>query len=169
MSSLEALSTLGFGALILDCNLNRLLPMLAIFVAYYNTVAAFFTCLFSSRLGGPEARSISFLMQALFAITSGLWIHNGDGIFFSAIEWLKFINPQYWAVSSLIYQNVHSSGECEILGTDGTCLVTAGDAFESHVRLMNITSSTSILSLIAIWTGIRIVQYLILRFNGLKN
>jgi hypothetical protein len=138
---------------------------LTIFLAYYNTVATFFTCLFSTRLGGPEARSIAFLIQALFAITSGLWLHTGDSNFFSAIEWIKYINPQYWAMSSLIYQNVHLSGECEIFGDGNTCLVTTGDAFESYIRLVDIPSSTSIYALIGLWTGIRLAQYLILRLK----
>jgi hypothetical protein len=157
------------GALLLDLNPAKLLSLLSIFVAYYNTVATFFTCLFSTRLGAAEARSLSFLIQALFCVTGGLWLHSGDSSFFYVLEWIKYINPQYWAVSSLIYLNVHLSGECEIFGDGNTCLVTTGDAFESYFRLVDIPSSTSIFAILGLWTGLRLVQYFILRFNGLNK
>ena len=155
--------------MVLDCNLKQLVPMLAIFVAYYNTIASFFTCLFASKLGSPEARSISFLIQALFAITSGLWLHNGDSAIYRVIEWIQYINPQYWTVSSLISQNVYNTGECMINGSGNICLVTSGDVFESHVRLMEISSVSSILALIGLWTGIRIIQFMILSSKGFRK
>ena len=160
--------TLFIGTLALDCNPNRILPSLTIFLAYYNTVATFFTCLFSTRLGVPEARSISFLIQALFTITNGIWLTHGESPFYIVLEWIKYINPQYWAISSLIHQLLYSSGKCVLTGSGGECLVAAGDAFESHIGLVDISSSTSILVLIAIWTILRIVQYIILRSNELK-
>lgn len=160
MASLEAFVALASGYFVLNCNQDPLIfiGVSSIFVLYYNTVTALYTTVFATRLGRPEARSISFLIQGFIAITCGLWIHPSDTIFFGAISWLQYLNPMYWAFSTVVQLNSSGLGDCLHFDALGACKATVGDLFVQQARLVELKPFVSVLVLFSIWIVIRAIQ-----------
>ncbi len=163
---------LGSAYFILDFNPNLFifLNILAIFIVYYNTVLSLYTCLFSTRLGRPEARAFSFLLQAFLAITSGLWIHSDDTIYYDAISWISYINPMYWTLNALNYLNAQHLGPCVAENAmSDSCGAATGDYFLSQLRFEDIEPWKSLIVILGMWLVIRLIQLCLLAKQAHRN
>ena len=159
-ASFEALLAMVCAYFILDFNplMSRFLIILPLYILYYNAVVSLYLCLFSTRLGRPEARAASFLIQTFLALTSGLWIHQGDTLFYYLISWLQWLNPMYWTFSTFLTVNATGLGECLQVDRAGICRATVGDLFLRQTRPADISPYMSLLATLLIWIVIRLFQ-----------
>ena len=126
-------------------------------VVYYNCIASIFVLIYSTQLDRATARSISFVVQALLCITSGLWIHKGDTAVYDLISWIQYINPNYWVIPPLITSLLSSTGEC-VMSMDGECRLHLGDVGIVQGGIESIDPSQAILVIICITWACRIIQ-----------
>ncbi|KAJ3049184.1 hypothetical protein HK097_009797 [Rhizophlyctis rosea] len=160
ISTFEALICGLFNYLILGCTpeVTRIFSAVAIFVLYYNTTTGIFTLIYSSPAGRPEARSISFIVQGILALCSGIWIKKGDSSVYDVVAWLQYINPAYWATAQLVRINASGKGDC-LVTEDGICKAAVGDGIVEQARADWIHPWTAVAALLAIWIAVRFIQW----------
>ncbi|KAI8914451.1 Carboxylesterase family-domain-containing protein [Gorgonomyces haynaldii] len=149
---------------ILNCNssIAAARSVVLLMVIYYNCVVSLYTLIYSSRLGRPEARSVSFFMQALITVTSGLWIQKSDTFLYSILSFLQYMNPNYWVLSPMIQAILKQVGPCQQEYPDGSCAFHLGDAVFEQLRMDSIDTNHAIGILFVLWFGARFMQLALL-------
>jgi hypothetical protein len=163
MATAESLISAALTFFILGCSPieSSMTTVIALVVLYYNCIVSLYTLIYSTRLGRPEARNISFFAQALLAVTSGVWIKKGDTLVYSFMSWMEFINPNYWTLAPLIRANLVSAGECLVSVSD-SCRAKLGDLLVEQARLDHFSPNKAVQMLLIINAVLRLCQYLLL-------
>lgn len=170
VATVESFLAISSAYYIMDCSPDwkRFLTILTLFTLYYNSVVSIYTCIFTTKLGRSEARTLSFLLQSFLAITNGLWVNSDDTAFYHVISWLQNINPMYWVVSTIIRLNSEGRGECVTTGDHSQCISRLGDLFIEEIRLQDISISASLAFVIIIWATIRFIQIILLASDSFE-
>lgn len=105
---------------------------------------------------------MSFGIQALIAVTNGIWITAADTLSFGYIHWIQYVNPNYWVTSPMIHAILQRTGDCSSYYSDGTCAIHLGDVVAMNMRMDHINPNASVLALFIIWLSVRLMQYVLL-------
>ena len=130
-------------------------------VIYYNCISSIFVLIYSTKLDRANARSISFIVQAVLCITSGLWIHKGDTFTYDLFAWIQYINPNYWVIPPLITSLLSRTGQC-VMEMDGVCRLYLGDIAIVKGGIATIDPNQAIMVLMIITIVCRLLQGLLL-------
>eukprot|EP00842_Homolaphlyctis_polyrhiza_P006969 jgi/Hompol1/861/HPOL_004835-RA len=167
-STLEICMASVLAYLLLQCNASalRMQTIITLMVAYYNTIVALFTLVYTTGLSRPEARSVSFFLQALIGVMSGIWIKRGDTVLYDALSWIEYLNPTYWILQSVINANVAGAGDCVLVKRDAagveTCRAWQGDLVLAEARIDKMDPTVGLAFVIVIWIVLRLAQLALL-------
>ncbi|KAL2920227.1 hypothetical protein HK105_200295 [Polyrhizophydium stewartii] len=161
MATLEGAfaSLIGILMLGIDLSFERTGTIVTLLTLYYNAFVCMYLLIYSSRMSRPESRSATFCMQALFILTSGVWVRQGDAPLYNAIAWMQYINPTYWVSSSVTLRlPLVGLGECTLMRGDGACLSRVGDTIAEVARTNDLTPLIGVFAVFVICAAARAVQ-----------
>ncbi|KAI8923070.1 P-loop containing nucleoside triphosphate hydrolase protein [Entophlyctis helioformis] len=164
-SSLEATiaGILAYTLLGVSGSALRFATIITLIVMYYNTIVSLYTLIYGTRLSRPEALSISFLLQAVVTMTSGLWIKRGDTALYDLVSWIQDINPMYWMLSPLIRATMAGAGTCIVLDADQSeCRAHTGDLVIEQARLEHMSPDRAVAVVVGLWMLLRCLQLVLL-------
>jgi ABC-type multidrug transport system ATPase subunit len=139
--------------------------VILLIIVYYNCMVSFFALIYSSNLERGHARSVSFFVQCILGIASGLWIKKGETNLYDLISWVEIASPNYWVMSPLISSVLNGVGECVVI-IDGVCRAKMGDVLIQQGGLDNVNPNTAIIAMVILLVCIRSVQYFVLTRNS---
>jgi ABC-type multidrug transport system ATPase subunit len=147
---------------LLDCK-TQIRTIIVLITSYYNCIVSLYVLIYSTKLDRNEARSVSFFIQALLIVTSGLWIKSNDTKLYNTIHYIQYINPNYWILNPLLKTILHNNGKC-IIYFDNKCRIKWGDFVTELVDGgFDYSIDFCVIMMILLWIMMRILQYILLR------